>query len=375
MLATAENGVERSKDAPYNGKTFLVTGANSGVGYGIVQRLLEQALEPNSEDVVIVMACRSRPKAEAARQKLLEESQTVADAKVSQRRRSVKPEMLQILIVDLASMQSVFAACEEFQRRFSRLDALLLNAGILPCSHINIRRGVKNLLTRPSYVAKTGGDFFSQYLGDVTADGLGTVFAANVFGHYVMVKQLLSTLSRSPSSRVLWFSSTTADPSFFNPADFQCLKGDHPYESSKRLCELLAVQMHSELRDRGIYSYVVSPGNCFTGLLDQGWFISFAWLTVLYLMRLMYISGCNVTPKNGATSAVHLASEVRDPSDLKESILYHSEISPLGHKSVRHLPLEVAADDLTGMKTVRKELDVMYQRFREEALRNGIIKS
>lgn len=234
------------------------------------------------EERTIVMACRNKAKAEIARTQLLEEA--AEKAKRDGRQETLADDILQILIVDLSNTKSVFRACEEFKNRFTRLDCLLLNAGILPCSHMNIGAGVKNLLTRPSYVAKTGGDFFAQYRGETTPEGLGQVFAANVFGHYIMTKELEPALLRSPSPRILWFSSTTAAPDFFDASDFQCLQGSHPYESSKRLCELLASDMAEELRGRGIYSFVVSPGNCFTGLLDQGQFIAFCWVMTLYLV-------------------------------------------------------------------------------------------
>ncbi|TPX71160.1 hypothetical protein SpCBS45565_g01280 [Spizellomyces sp. 'palustris'] len=356
-----------SRSVPTSSRVAIVTGANSGVGYGIVQRLLEHTLDPRNEQLTIVMACRNSSRAEAARAKLLAQY-----ASEDMKEKAIMAEgALQILIVDLSSTKSVFGACEEFKRRFSRLDYLILNAGILPCDHMNIKEGLKNLVTRPAYVAKTGGDFFSQRQGTVTAEGLGEVFAANVFGHYIMVKELEESMRGSPCPRILWFSSTTACPEFFSVGDFQCVRGDHPYESSKRLCELLAIDMHDELRQRNIYSFVVSPGNCFTGLLDQGWIVAACWVGVLYLMRFLFISGCNITPRNGATSAFHLACEVANPTALDPTKLYHADISPLGRRYVRELTLP--AEDPKTVRSVRREMDELWRKFRAVAVRDGIL--
>ncbi|KAJ3171000.1 hypothetical protein HDU88_008034 [Geranomyces variabilis] len=343
----------------------LVTGANSGVGFGIMQRLIDRAVSLNAEaTTVLVMGCRSRPRAEAARARLLAEAQ--------KKRTAALPETLvQILIVDLSDTKSVFKACEEFKRRFNRLDALHLNAGILPCSSMDISTGVWNLLTRPSYVAQTGGDFFKQEVGAQTAEGLGAVFAANVFGHYIMAMELLPRMQRG--SRVLWFSSTTAaTPEFFDAGDLQCLTGKHPYESSKRLCEILAVQMHEVLKEKEVYSFVVSPGNCYTGLLGQGIFIDVAMIVVLYLMRFLAISGCNISPRNGATAPLYLAAEVSDPAALDADVLYHSEISQFGSRSVRRIALPDQQNPKAYVR-IYQEVDNLYRAFRHKAVEGGVL--
>ncbi|KAI8922400.1 hypothetical protein DFJ77DRAFT_506175 [Powellomyces hirtus] len=348
-------------------KVVLVTGANSGVGYGIMQRLIEHSLGARAEaTTVLVMGCRSRARAEAARGKLLGEARKTA-------KRDVPESMIQILLVDLSDTENVFKACAEFKKRFTRLDALHLNAGILPCTAMDIPTGIRNLITRPSYVAQTGGDFFKQEIGVTTAEGLSAVFAANVFGHYIMTKELLSHMT--PGARVLWFSSTTAStPAFFDATDYQCLKGDHPYESSKRLCEILAVQLNHELREKNVNVFVVSPGNCYTGLMGQGAVIDMCIVVVLHLMRLLYISGCNVSPRNGATAPIYLTNEVTDASSLSPDVLYHSEISPLGSRSVKRLPLSSLENPKTPVHLLQQVED-LYLSFREKAVHNGIISA
>ncbi|KAJ3186737.1 hypothetical protein HDU85_007557 [Gaertneriomyces sp. JEL0708] len=333
-------------------KIALVTGCNSGLGYGILRRLLIQAREKD-DPITIVMACRNKQRAEAARTKLIEEF-FAGD-------RAQGEMALHILLVDLSRPASVLLACAEYRSRYSHLDYLLLNAGVLPCERMNIAEGCKNLVTRPSWVAKTGGDFFLQRVGEVTEDDLGLTFAANVFGHYIMVKELISSLRNAPSPRVLWFTSTTADPSFFDYDDYQCVNGKHPYESSKRLGELICLDMQDELRKQGIHSFIVSPGNCFTGLLDQGMFINFCWIAVLYIMRFLFVSGCNISAENGATSALHLTCEVENPDSLDNKKIFHSDITPLARQFVRLL--DVDCGDPARIRGVRERMDVLYNKF------------
>jgi 17beta-estradiol 17-dehydrogenase/3beta-hydroxysteroid 3-dehydrogenase len=165
------------------------------------------------------MACRNQVKAQEARYKLLEEFFPL-DGK-EPFRRDIGEQKLVLLAVDLGSVESVLKACIWVKSAYEHVDTLILNAGIMPVEKIDLLRAVKNLLTRPSYVAKTGGDAIVQRKGLINSDGLGECFAANVFGHWIMVRELSKLIERSIDGKVVWFSSTTADPMFFDHNDFQ----------------------------------------------------------------------------------------------------------------------------------------------------------
>lgn len=81
----------------------------------------------------------------------------------------------------------------------------------------------------------------TQITGEITKDGLGKVFATNVFSHYVMVRRNLSKmrmnltflkkmrelellLSSSGDGRVIWTSSNTANYTCFDIRDWQGVK-------------------------------------------------------------------------------------------------------------------------------------------------------
>lgn len=197
---------------------IIVTGANTGIGFGIVQRILATHISRGTCPTII-MACRNQLKAQDAKYKLLEEFFPL-DGKAPFSR-DIGEQKLVLLIVDLGSVESVLNACKKVKSTYNHIDLLILNAGIMPVEKIDLRRAIKNLLTRPSYVAKTGGDAIVQRKGLINSDGLGECFAANVFGHWTMVRELSKLIESSKDGKVIWFSSTTADPMFFDHKDFQ----------------------------------------------------------------------------------------------------------------------------------------------------------
>lgn len=200
---------------------IIVTGANTGIGFGIVQRILSSHKSRGSCPTLI-MACRNQLKAQEAKSKLLDEFFPIdGQAPFT---RDVGQVKLVLLTVDLGSVESVLKACKEVKAAYNHIDLLVLNAGIMPVEKIDIMLGLKNLILRPSYVAKTGGDIIVQRRGLINGDGLGDCFAANVFGHWVMVRELTEFLEKSKDGKIIWFSSTTADPMFFDAKDFQGIK-------------------------------------------------------------------------------------------------------------------------------------------------------
>lgn len=228
----------------------------------------------------VILACRNLDRAQKAKESLI--------SKYFGRRPSLGAAVLVVQQLDLSVPDSVFQACAELATKFTKIDTLFLNAGFIPIKGVDLWAGINNFVTRPSYVAKTGGDVIQQHTGVLTPDGLGDCFTANVFGHWILVRELMKkklllspSNSDTPAGKVIWFSSTTADPDFFDPKDYQCIKGSHPYESSKRLCELLSFHL-SKTNDA--QSFVCSPGNCQSNII-QG--VISAWLltAVLYFVR------------------------------------------------------------------------------------------
>ncbi|KAJ3306726.1 hypothetical protein HDV03_004357 [Kappamyces sp. JEL0829] len=337
-----------------------ITGANGELGVGIVSQLFAH-FPPESVELKVFLLCRSAAKAEEAVDKLLAKHP------------AVNAENLVFVQCDLASSESVFSCCETLARHLDglALDFLFLNAGVMPTEGMDLLLGIKNMITRPGWVAKTGGDIMKQTTGQTTPDGLGYVFACNVFGHYALVKQLTPFLEKSQAgARILWCSSTTAVPEFFDSDDWQCIKGAHPYESSKRLCELVSMAIYPELRRKGIYSFITSPGNILSGISTSQ---ASVWMVLIgfFLMRLFGSSGTNVTGENGATSAMWLVSRP-DPESVDPHLVYHSDITRWGSRFVKELDIDHSVADIQlGRQLVGKMdalLEDMLQRRKAEQL-------
>src|SRR5690348_14116401 len=98
-----------AEDMPdQTGRIALITGANSGLGY-------ESAVGLARKGAQVIMACRSLDKAERARQDVL---------------RRAPGASLEVMALDLCSLASIRAFAADFNKRFSRLDILMNNAGI-----------------------------------------------------------------------------------------------------------------------------------------------------------------------------------------------------------------------------------------------------
>lgn len=95
------------------GKTVLITGATTGIGYETAARLAE-------EGATLVLAGRSQERMQAAARRIF------ARAK----RAGIEQPQVETASLDLASLASVRAFAAAFTRSHAQLDVLLLNAGV-----------------------------------------------------------------------------------------------------------------------------------------------------------------------------------------------------------------------------------------------------
>jgi NAD(P)-dependent dehydrogenase (short-subunit alcohol dehydrogenase family) len=138
------------------GRTAVVTGANGGLGLETTRALAVAGAH-------VVMAARNLEKAEAA----------VADIL-----RGAPDAALEIVALDLASLESVRAAAEQILAGHERVDILVNNAGIMG---IPERR---------------------------TADGFEMQFGVDHLGHWVLTARLMPALLRADAARIVTVTST-----------------------------------------------------------------------------------------------------------------------------------------------------------------------
>ena len=80
-------------------------------------------------------------------------------------------------------------------------------------------------------------------------------------------------------------------------------------------------------------------------------------------MRLFGCSGINITGENGATSALWVATQP-DSSVIDPKILYHSEMSLFGMKSVKEIPIEFSLDDESEATRLLVEIEILRRSFK-----------
>ena len=204
-----------------SGRTAVVTGGNSGLGHSTALALAAQHCS-------VILACRDGARAE----------QAVLNIKKVLGRPGVEVEWLEL---DLASLQSVRRFAALLKLRLSKLDYLVLNAGV----------------------------YLTDYC--LTEDGLEEMMQVNYLANFLLTHLLLPVLLRAPSPRLVTVSSeshrfsqvsASSPPSslHFNPgpANFSPIL---QYNDSKLFSLLLARGLHSQYCQAGLSCASVHPGN------------------------------------------------------------------------------------------------------------------
>ncbi|XP_071821929.1 3-keto-steroid reductase/17-beta-hydroxysteroid dehydrogenase 7-like isoform X2 [Apostichopus japonicus] len=296
-----------------------------GVGFAIAQRLLTLEIT-----LTICLACRNVSKAEKAK------SQLTAD----------HPEAsIDILQLDTSSISSVSEAAKELQQRYSAIDYMYLNAGIMPQTSINWRYLFWCLL-HPVYLfdAISTGEGLLQMVDSETKDGLKLIFATNLFGHFLLIRKLEDFLISSGGCHIIWTSSSNARRKHFDMDDFQHQCGNQGYSSSKFGINLISNAIDQKLRDHCVYSHVTCPGFSITGMTSP--MLQTGLWTLLYpffvLLRLIAPIMC-ITPWNSAEAPVWLFHS--DPKDVSPALLHTSHISILGNGYVNSKKIDFSSNE------------------------------
>ncbi|KAM8930161.1 3-keto-steroid reductase/17-beta-hydroxysteroid dehydrogenase 7 [Pelodytes ibericus] len=317
-------------------KVVVVTGANSGIGLALCERLLSK-----DDQIHLCLACRNRQRAEAARMSLMS-SHPKADISIVQ--------------VDVGSIKSVVQSARELRERYKRIDFLFLNAGIMPNPRISHKAFITGLFSRKAISMFATGEGLLTQEDRVTEDGLQEVFETNVFGHFILIKEIEPLLCHMDNpSQIIWTSSSNARRSAFSLTDYQHTEGQESYSSSKYATDLLSVALNKHYNNQGMFSSVVCPGLVMTNL-TYGILPSFFWTIIMPIMWLIRIftHSFTITPYNGAEALLWLFS--RKPESLDTLAKYHSCTSGLGNNYVQ--PIKMDLDDESSDLFYEKLLDL-----------------
>jgi NAD(P)-dependent dehydrogenase (short-subunit alcohol dehydrogenase family) len=199
-----------------DGKTCLITGANSGMGK-------ETALALAQMRATVVMVCRNKNKGEAARREISKKTGN---------------ESVDLLLCDLSSLAEVRGLAAEVRNRYGKLHVLVNNAGLF------------------SFSGKT-------------VDGFETTFAVNYLAPFLLTNLLLELLKSSAPSRIVNVSSVMH---FGGHVDLAAIErketpsGWGAYSNSKLALVMFTYELARRLRGTGVTANCLHPGAVATNI-------------------------------------------------------------------------------------------------------------
>ncbi len=207
---------------PLDGKTAVITGANSGIGLAAAKVMAEHGAR-------VIMACRNAAKAEAAADEV--------------RRTATGP--VEVISLDLASLASVDKCAAELRANEQSLDVLMNNAGLMAIDQ-----------------AKTD-------------DGFEMQFGVNHLGHFALTAKLFPLLAATPGARIVNQSSFGHRPGRLRIDDLMFERRYdrwRPYFQSKLANLLFSAELHRRLVAAGSPVKVLTahPGGTSTDLGHEG---------------------------------------------------------------------------------------------------------
>ena len=205
-----------------SGKTYVITGANSGIGFATTQALAYK-------NAHIVMACRNLAKAENARSHVLNE---------------LPSANIDIVQLDLASLASVTECANTLRTSYEKIDVLINNAGL-------------------GWIERTE-----------TYDGFEMQIGANHLGHFALTGKLIGLLKKAPEARVVSVASLAH---YWGRIHFEDLHLNRRYGRAKgygqsKLANLLfglELQRFFDNNNLDIQSIIAHPGMSGTNIANS----------------------------------------------------------------------------------------------------------
>ena len=231
-------------------KWVIITGADGGMGTEITRAVAKAGYQ-------VIMACYNPQKAETVRACLIEETGN---------------PNLEVMALDLASMQSVASFADRILERNLPVSLLMNNAGTME----TCRR--------------------------ITEDGLERTVSVNYVAPYLLTRKLLPLMGEG--SRIVNMVSCTYAVGCLDFPDFflQGRKGGFwripVYSNTKLALTLFTLNLAARLKEKGIVVNAADPGIVSTNIITMHmWFDPLTDILFRPFIR---------TPGKGAATAVHL---------------------------------------------------------------------
>ncbi len=201
------------------GKTALVTGSNSGLGYYTAKALAEKNCH-------VILSCRTTEKSIATKDKL---------------QKLIPKAQLSTIDIELADFKNVSNKCNQIRNEYKNLDLLINNAGIM-------------------HPPKT-----------LNSQGYEIQFAVNHLSHMLITLKLIPLLEKIKNSRVV---TVTSLAQFFGKVGWKNLKAQdyynkqESYATSKLANVMFALELNQRLKEKNILSLAAHPGIAKTNLFN-----------------------------------------------------------------------------------------------------------
>ncbi|XP_062848260.1 retinol dehydrogenase 12, like isoform X1 [Trichomycterus rosablanca] len=200
-----------SSNVRLDGKTVVITGANTGIGK-------DTAIDLAKRGMRVIMACRDMEKANAA-------LKDVTDASGSQNVVCRK--------LDLSDSKSIREFAQTINSEEKQLNILINNAGVMVCPY------------------------------GKTADGFEMQIGVNHMGHFLLTHLLLDVIKKSAPARIINVSSMAHKWGAINLEDINSEKSydrTKAYSQSKLANVLFTRSLAKRLEGTGVTTYALHPG-------------------------------------------------------------------------------------------------------------------
>ena len=255
------------------GKTAIVTGANSGMGMATVRALSDMGAR-------VIMLCRSEKRGREALERL----------------NSEKPRDLDLILCDLGDYDSVRSFVSKVRESYSRIDILVNNAGFISLDRHE------------------------------TKEGLERQFGINHIGHFLLTTSLLDLMGKG--SRIVVVASGAHKTGKIHFDDINLHRGFNvikAYSQSKLANVLFTRELARRVKDKGITVNCCHPGAVATNIgIDRE--TGFG-KTVTGLLKPFF-----QTPEQGARTAVFLATD-DSVADVSGEYFYKCKIAKSSKRS------------------------------------------
>ena len=210
-------GVCYSKEL-LDGKTVIITGANTGIGK-------QTAIDLAKRNARVIIGCRNVERGKQAEMDI---------------RNLSKNENVHFRLLDLASFASIRKFCSQVLAEEPRLDILINNAGIMRCPHWK------------------------------TEDGFEMQFGVNHLGHFLLTNLLLERIKEAPAGRIVVVSSLghkrAKEINFDDINSTQLYDPKFAYGQSKLANNLFTIALHKRLAGTNVIVNCLHPGIIYTEL-------------------------------------------------------------------------------------------------------------